>query len=167
MVSHDNGTMKSVFLGDKESVEDQNENDRNNVECFSIDNIEENEFDLSRVWSLKNFNNEMDQVYKEVFRVLKEDAFIAVLTGDIRQGGWKAPLGVMNTIQLDRVGFEFFDFIIKVTDNAISMRRPKVIKRALEENKTVTIHEYVIVARKKRGNKRKMGLQLPWEQEEV
>lgn len=124
---------------------------------------ESNEFDLSRVWSLKNFNKEMEKVFKEVLRVLKPNGYIAVLTGDVRQGGWKVPLGLINANLLEKVGFEFFDFIIKVTDNAISMRRPKIIKRALEENKTVTIHEYVIVGKKVTGKRRNFGLELPWE----
>lgn len=128
---------------------------------------EDNEFDLSRVWSLSKFNNEMEKVFREVFRVLKKDSFIAILTGDVRQGGWKVPLGVINAVLLDKVGFEFFDHIIKVTDNAISMRRPKVIERALGENKSVTIHEYIIVGKKTTNKKREFGIGFQWDEKDV
>lgn len=111
---------------------------------------EENEMDISRVWSLKKFNEAIFQIYKEVYRVLRNDKYFAVLVGDIRQGGWKVPLGVIQTILLDKIGFEFTDMIIKKTENAISMRRPVTIKKALEENRTVTVHEYIIICQKKR-----------------
>jgi DNA modification methylase len=116
---------------------------------------EENEMDISRTWNLGNFNKEILKIYKEVYRVLKNGKYVGVLVGDVRQGGWKCPLGAINTILLDMAGFEFEDMIIKVTDNAISMRRPNIIDRALNQNKTITIHEYIIIGKKKEKKKKK------------
>jgi DNA modification methylase len=114
--------------------------------------------DISRVWSLRKFNTEILRIYHEVKRVLKYNCYFAVLIGDIRQGGWKVPLGVITTILLDCCDLTFEDMFIKVTDNAISMRRPKVIEKALSMNRTVTIHEYIIIFQKRTKGKRKFML---------
>lgn len=109
---------------------------------------EQNNWDLSRVWRLSLFHKEMDKVYAELYRVLKWEKYACVLVGDVRQGGRKVPLGFLTLNRLLNVGFSFSDLIIKVTDNAISMRRPVVIQKAVTANRTITMHEYIIIVQK-------------------
>ncbi|MFX0095115.1 MAG: DNA methyltransferase [Candidatus Hodarchaeota archaeon] len=109
---------------------------------------DQNKWDLSRVWNLVRFHKEMDKAYNELFRVLKWDKFVCVLVGDVRQGGRKIPLGFITLNRLLSAGFSFHDLIIKVSDNAISMRRPVVIQKAINDNRTITMHEYIIIVQK-------------------
>ncbi|MFX0061647.1 MAG: TRM11 family SAM-dependent methyltransferase [Candidatus Hermodarchaeota archaeon] len=109
---------------------------------------DQNKWDLSRVWKLSKFHKEMDKAYAELYRVLKWDKYTCVLVGDVRQGGRKIPLGFITLNRLLNAGFSFFDIIVKVTDNAISMRRPIVIEKAISNNRTITMHEYIIIVQK-------------------
>lgn len=119
---------------------------------------EKNPFDMSRVWSLSKFHEELLIAFRQLFRVLKWEKYCAVLVGDVRQGGRKIPLGYTNLALLLEAGFQFYDMIIKVSENAISMRRPIVAKRALQEDRSITAHEYVIVVKKARNKYNDIGL---------
>ncbi len=119
---------------------------------------EKNPFDMSRIWALENFHKELLKAFRESFRVLKWNKYVAVLVGDVRQGGRKIPLGYTSLALLLNAGFQFYDMIIKVSDNAISMRRPVVAMKAVEENRSITAHEYIIVARKTKASYNKIGL---------
>jgi DNA modification methylase len=119
---------------------------------------EKNLFDLSRVWSLSNFHSELLMAFRQLFRVLKWEKYCAVLVGDVRQGGRKIPLGYTNLALLLEAGFQFYDMIIKVSENAISMRRPIVAKKAVQEDRSITVHEYVIVVKKARNKYNDIGL---------
>jgi DNA modification methylase len=119
---------------------------------------EENPYDLSRVWSLNNFHSELLEAFRQLFRVLKWEKYCAVLVGDVRQGGRKIPLGYTNLALLLEAGFQFYDMIIKVSENAISMRRPIVAKKAIQEDRSITAHEYVIVVKKAQNKYNDIGL---------
>ncbi len=119
---------------------------------------EKNSSDMSRIWSLGAFHKELLQSFTELHRVLKSEKFCAVLVGDVRQGGRKVPLGYTTLALLLASGFQFYDQMIKVTDNAISMRRPVVMKKAVEEDRSITVHEYVIVVKKAKGTYNDIGL---------
>ena len=119
---------------------------------------EKNPYDLSRVWSLSNFHQELLTAFRQLFRVLKWEKYCAVLVGDVRQGGRKIPLGYTNLGLLLEAGFQFYDMIIKVSENAISMRRPVVARKALQEDRSITAHEYVIVVKKARNKYNDIGL---------
>jgi DNA modification methylase len=119
---------------------------------------EKNLFDMSRVWSLESFHQELLKSFRELFRVLKWDKYCAVLVGDVRQGGRKVPLGYTNLTLLLEAGFQFYDMVIKVSENAISMRRPIVAKKAIEEDRSITAHEYVIVVKKAHNKYNDIGL---------
>ena len=121
---------------------------------------EDNPFDLSRVWSLRNFHSELLKAFRQLFRVLKWEKYCAVLVGDVRQGGRKVPLGYTNLALLLKAGFQFYDMMIKVSENAISMRRPVVAKKAVLEDRSITAHEYVIVVKKARNKYNDIGLDL-------
>lgn len=81
---------------------------------------EKNPFDMSRVWALESFHQELLKSFRELFRVLKWEKYCSVLVGDVRQGGRKVPLGYTNLTLLLEAGFQFYDLIIKVSENAIS-----------------------------------------------
>jgi len=119
---------------------------------------EKNPFDMSRVWSLSNFHAELLLAFRQLFRVLKWEKYCAVLVGDVRQGGRKIPLGYTNLALLLEAGFQFYDMIIKVSENAISMRRPVVAKKAIQEDRSITAHEYVLVVKKARNKYNDIGL---------
>jgi hypothetical protein len=121
---------------------------------------EENANDISRVWSLPRFQRELLAAFHEIFRVMKPDAFCAVLVGDVRQSGRKVPLGFTTLALLLEAGFQFYDQVIKVSSNAISMRRPIVAEKAMAEDRSVTAHEYVVVVRKSVTQKNDIGLKL-------
>jgi DNA modification methylase len=119
---------------------------------------EKNQFDLSRKWKLRLFHEELLKSFREMYRVLKWNKFCAVLIGDVRQGGRKLPLGYTYLTLLLEAGFQFYDLVIKVSENAISMRRPVVVKKALEEDRSVTTHEYVLVVKKSKTKYNDIGL---------
>lgn len=119
---------------------------------------EKNPFDISRVWSLSKFHGELLIAFRQLFRVLKWGKYCAILVGDVRQGGRKIPLGYTNLTLLLEAGFQFYDMIIKVSENAISMRRPIVAKKAIEEDRSITAHEYVLVVKKARNKYNDIGL---------
>jgi DNA modification methylase len=121
---------------------------------------EKNQFDMSRVWSLESFHQELLKSFRELFRVLKWNKYCAVLVGDVRQGGRKVPLGYTNLVLLLKAGFQFYDMIIKVSENAISMRRPVVARKAIEEDRSITAHEYVIVVKKAPNKYNDIGLKF-------
>ncbi len=119
---------------------------------------EKNLYDISRLWSLSEFNKELLKIFKELFRVLKNEKYCVVLVGDVRQSSRKVPLGYTCLTLLLEARFQFYDLIIKISENAISMRRPIVIKRAIEEDRSVTIHEYVLVVKKTTKKYNEIGL---------
>lgn len=119
---------------------------------------EKNPSDISRVWSLKKFHENLLTAFRQLFRVLKWEKYCAVLVGDVRQGGRKIPLGYTNLALLLDAGFQFYDMIIKVSENAISMRRPIVAKKAVEQDRSITAHEYVLVVKKAQKKYNDIGL---------
>jgi DNA modification methylase len=117
------------------------------------------EADLSRIWSIKQFHAEMLKAFQEFYRVLKWEKYCAILVGDVRQGGTKKPLGFTMLALLLQANFQFHDQFIKLSDNAISTRRPEILESATENGRSITVHEYVIVV-KKTQHPNKIGILL-------
>ena len=106
------------------------------------ENIEE---DLSRL-SIKNFLNEMENVAKECFRVLKKDKFCAILMGDTRQKGCIVPMSfdVMKIFQ--QTGFTLKELIIKEQHNCKATGYWKT--NSIKYNFLLIAHEYLFIFRK-------------------
>ena len=100
---------------------------------------------MSRL-SIKNFLNEMENVAKECFRVLKKDKFCAILMGDTRQKGCIVPMSfdVMKIFQ--QTGFTLKELIIKEQHNCKATGYWKT--NSIKYNFLLIAHEYLFIFRK-------------------
>lgn len=69
--------------------------------------------DLSQIYNIESFCNEMEIVAKELYRVLKYGKKCAVLIGDVRKNGRLFPLGFYTMQRFLKTGFETHEIIIK------------------------------------------------------
>ncbi len=86
-----------------------------NIISYSEENIIED--DLSSIKSINQYYEEMDKVIKEIYRVLKNGKYCAILIGDSRKNGHHIPLSfkIMNLFLKE--GFILKEDIIKIQHN--------------------------------------------------
>ena len=61
----------------------------------------------------KDFLQELEQVAKESYRVLKKQGICAFMIGDIRKKGYVLPLGMNSMQKFVDTGFKFKEIVIK------------------------------------------------------
>jgi DNA modification methylase len=119
--------------------------------------------DLSNISSLPKFCDEIEKVAKELFRVLKQDKYCAILIGDTRKGKHFVPLAFNVMQRFLKVGFVLKEDIIKIQHNCTTTGRWKT--KALQDKFYLIMHEHLFVFRKpKEGedlSRVKFSLMLP------
>lgn len=92
------------------------------------------------------FLNAMSQVAKELFRVVRPDAYCAVLMGDTRRNRHVQPLGFRTMERFLAEGFVLKEIIIKEQHNCKAT--PYWRRRSIEMNFLLLAHEYLFVFRR-------------------
>ncbi|AMW33268.1 methyltransferase domain-containing protein [Fervidobacterium islandicum] len=102
--------------------------------------------DLSTISDVKTFCLELEKVVHELFRVLKQNKYCAVLIGDTRKNGHYVPLSYYVATLFLKNGFVLKEEIIKVQHNCSST--PFWEKKVQEHNFYLIMHEHLFVFRK-------------------
>jgi DNA modification methylase len=102
--------------------------------------------DLSNIGSLPKFCDEIEQIAKELFRVLKPNRFCAILIGDTRKGKHYVPLAFRVMQRFLRVGFVLKEDIIKVQHHCKYTERWR--PKAKQGGFYLIMHEHLFVFRK-------------------
>lgn len=106
--------------------------------------------DLSNIGSLPKFCDEIEIVAKELFRVLKQDKFCAILIGDTRRGRHYVPLAFNVMNRFLKVGFVLKEDIVKVQHNCKYTKRWEW--KAKKDKFYLIMHEHLFVFRKPKTN---------------
>lgn len=114
-----------------------------NIIKYSAGRIAE---DLSNIGSLPKFCDEIEQIAKELFRVLKPNKFCAILIGDTRKGKHYVPLAFRVMQRFLRVGFVLKEDIIKVQHHCKYTERWR--PKAKQGGFYLIMHEHLFVFRK-------------------
>jgi DNA modification methylase len=114
-----------------------------NIIKYSEGNIPE---DLSNISSVNKFCDEIEVVANELFRVLKEDHFCAILIGDTRKGQHYVPLSNFVMQRFLKSGFILKEDIIKAQHNCSYSRRWEW--KAKKMKFYLIMHEHLFVFRK-------------------
>lgn len=104
------------------------------------------EGDLSRISRVKKFCDELEKGIKELFRVLKEDKYCAILIGDTRKNCHYVPLSYYVMDLFLKNGFVLKEDIIKVQHNCKST--PYWERQVEKYNFYLIMHEHLFVFRK-------------------
>ncbi|MBW8001998.1 MAG: methyltransferase domain-containing protein [Planctomycetes bacterium] len=102
--------------------------------------------DLSNIGSLPKFCDEIEIVAKELFRVLKQDKFCAILIGDTRKGRHYVPLAFNVMQRFLKAGFVLKEDIVKVQHNCKYTKRWEW--KAKKDKFYLIMHEHLFVFRK-------------------
>ncbi len=115
------------------------------------------EGDLSNEYSIDGFIEDMKKVAKESFRVLNPDHYCAILIGDTRRKKHHVPIAfrVMQTF-LD-AGFILKEDVIKHQWRCKST--PFWLKRSIEYNFLLLMHEHLFVFRKPKNKEKVMDFE--------
>lgn len=104
------------------------------------------ENDLSNIHDLKEFCDEIEKVASEIFRVLKQGKFCAILIGDTRRKKMYQPLAFMVMQRFLNVGFELKEDIIKKQHNC--QATGFWVKKSKEANFLLIMHEHLFIFQK-------------------
>lgn len=110
---------------------------------YSEGKIEE---DLSNIHDIEKFVDNMEDVAKELFRVLKSGKFCAILMGDTRRNKMYQPLAFKVMERFLKVGFQLKEDIIKRQFNCKATGF--WVKRSQESNFLLIMHEHLFVFQK-------------------
>lgn len=104
--------------------------------------------DISHISDMKLFCDELEKGAKELFKVLKENHYCAILIGDTRKGKHYVPLAYNVMNRFLKVGFVLKEDIIKTQHNCSSMSYWK------NQNCDFMfiMHEHLFVFRKPKAN---------------
>jgi len=102
--------------------------------------------DLSNISDMSKFLNEFEKGVKELYRVLKEDKYCAILIGDTRKNGHYVPLSYYVMELFLKNGFALKEDIIKVQHNCKST--PYWEKQTEKYNFYLIMHEHLFIFRK-------------------
>jgi len=102
--------------------------------------------DLSNISDLSKFLDEFEKGVKELYRVLKEDKYCAILIGDTRKNGHYVPLSHYVMELFLKNGFALKEDIIKVEHNCKST--PYWEKQTEKYNFYLIMHEHLFIFRK-------------------
>jgi DNA modification methylase len=108
------------------------------------------EGDLSNVESVSKFLIELEKGIKELYRVLKEDKYCAILIGDTRKGRHYVPLAYYVLEKFLSNGFALKEDVIKVQHNCKST--PYWEKQTDKYNFLLIMHEHLFIFRKPKYN---------------
>ncbi len=106
--------------------------------------------DLSAISSLPKFCDEIEQIAKELFRVLKPDKYCAILIGDTRKRRHYVPLSCHVLHRFLRSGFALKEDIIKVQHNCSSTSR--WVTQSRKNKFYLIMHEHLYIFRKPSPN---------------
>jgi len=151
-------TEQKTYIGDARNL--------NKIETESIDLIathppyaniipyskERIEGDLSNVHSIAEFAQEMKEVARECYRVLKPGKFCAILIGDTRRNLHYVPVAYRTLNSFLEVGFILREDIIKHQWQCKST--PYWVKKSMESNFLMIMHEHLFVFRKPAENEK-------------
>ena len=104
--------------------------------------------DLSNIGSLPKFCDEIERVARELYRVLREAKYCAILIGDTRRGRHYVPLAFNVMRRFQRAGFILKEDIIKVQHNCSATERWRW--KAKRDKFYLIMHEHLFVFRKAR-----------------
>ncbi len=102
--------------------------------------------DLSRISELKSFMCEMKKVSEELFRVLRQGRYCAVLIGDTRKKGHYVPISTFLLQTFLVTGFVLKEDIIKIQYNCTSS--PYWKKMVNKYGFYLIMHEHLFIFRK-------------------
>ncbi len=102
--------------------------------------------DLSNIHNLDKFCNEIEKIAVELYRVLKDGKYCAILIGDTRRDKMYQPLAFKVMERFLRVGFELKEDIIKHQHNCKATGF--WIKKSKEYNFLLIMHEHLFVFKK-------------------
>jgi len=102
--------------------------------------------DLSNISSVNKFCDELEKGIKELFRVLKEDHYCAILIGNTRKGGHFVPLSYYVMEKFLKNGFVLKEDVIKIQHNCEST--PYWKNQVNRYNFLLIMHEHLFIFRK-------------------
>ena len=102
--------------------------------------------DLSNIGSLPKFCDEIETIAAELFRVLKQDKYCAILIGDTRRGRHYVPLAFNVMKRFLKAGFVLKEDIVKVQHNCKYTQRWRW--KALKDKFYLIMHEHLFIFRK-------------------
>ncbi len=102
--------------------------------------------DLSNISSMPKFCDEIEQIAKELYRVLMHNKFCAILIGDTRRSRHFVPLAYNVMQRFLNVGFILKEDIVKVQHNCSSTGR--WVQKAQKDKFYLIMHEHLFVFRK-------------------
>lgn len=102
--------------------------------------------DLSNIGSLPKFCDEIERIAKELFRVLKQDKYCAILIGDTRRGRHYVPLAFNVMKRFLKAGFVLKEDIVKVQHNCKYTERWRW--KAKKDKFYLIMHEHLFVFRR-------------------
>lgn len=150
---------QNVFVGDARDLSRYEENKVDliithppylNIVQYSKNTIAE---DLSSIGSIPKFFSEIEIISKELFRVLKEDHYCAILIGDTRKAQHYIPLSYYLLQTFLKTGFVLKEEIIKAQHNCVHSK--KWVQSAAKYNFYLIMHEHLFVFRKPRADENK------------
>lgn len=106
--------------------------------------------DLSNIGSLPKFCDEIETIAAELFRVLKQDKYCAILIGDTRRGRHYVPLAFNVMQRFLKAGFVLKEDIVKVQHNCSQTQRWRW--KALKDKFYLIMHEHLFIFRKPQTN---------------
>lgn len=104
--------------------------------------------DLSNISNIPKFFDEIEIIAKELYRVLKENHFCAILIGDTRKAQHYVPLSYYLLERFLRVGFALKEEIIKAQHNCVFSKKWEA--QAKKFGFYLIMHEHLFVFRKPR-----------------
>ena len=105
--------------------------------------------DLSNIGSLPKFCDEIEIIASELYRVLKQDKYCAILIGDTRKGRHYVPLAFRVLERFLKAGFVLKEDIIKVQHHCKYTERWRW--KAKQDGFYLIMHEHLFVFRKPRA----------------
>ncbi|MDK2885935.1 MAG: hypothetical protein PWP54_493 [Thermosipho sp. (in: thermotogales)] len=108
--------------------------------------------DLSNISDLNKFIFEFEKVVKELYRVLKQNKYCAILIGDTRRRGHYIPLSFYVMKLFLKNGFVLKEDIIKIQHNCQST--PFWEKQVEKYNFYLIMHEHLFIFRKPKKNEK-------------
>ena len=95
------------------------------------------------LYDIDGFLLSMQQVSKEMFRVLKKGKYCAFLIGDMRKNGRVIPLGFKTLEIFQKSGFVLKEIVIKEQHNCKSTDKWK--EKSIQYNFLLLAHEYLFI----------------------
>ena len=102
--------------------------------------------DISNIGSLPKFCDEIEKIAEQLFRVLKQNKYCAILIGDTRRGRHYVPLAFHVMQRFLKVGFVLKEDIVKVQHNCKYTKRWEW--KAKQDKFYLIMHEHLFVFRR-------------------